>query len=169
MSFIHETRQDGSVASDQTSTQPFFFLLDLNLFRSRRFVGAHTFLCVFFLRDKPNLFYFDMIKCAASVNIMATALNGFQCPTTQVRAVTPTLLCSINNSQYLNLSHYGVVFFLGVCANVPQCLLGCGTLRPFKKTIRSFQPRPVCAVLKPESDWAGGSHSDTVHLLFNCV
>lgn len=35
-------------------------------------------------KDKPNLFYFDMIKCAASVNIMATALNGFQCPTTQV-------------------------------------------------------------------------------------
>ncbi|KAK7906978.1 hypothetical protein WMY93_015590 [Mugilogobius chulae] len=31
----------------------------------------------------PNLFYFDMIKCATSVNIMATALKGFQCPTTQ--------------------------------------------------------------------------------------
>ncbi|XP_072304275.1 choline transporter-like protein 4 [Eucyclogobius newberryi] len=35
-------------------------------------------------KDRPNLFYFDMIKCATAVNIMATALNGFQCPTTQV-------------------------------------------------------------------------------------
>ncbi|XP_032391611.1 choline transporter-like protein 4 [Etheostoma spectabile] len=33
---------------------------------------------------KPNLFYFDILKCATSVNVMATALNGFQCPTTQV-------------------------------------------------------------------------------------
>ncbi|XP_067468661.1 choline transporter-like protein 4 [Thunnus thynnus] len=47
---------------------------------------------------RPTLFYFDMIKCATSVNIMASALNGFQCPTTQVcvekcptdfRAVSP--------------------------------------------------------------------------------
>lgn len=35
-------------------------------------------------KDLPNLFYFDMIKCAASFNILATAGNGFQCPTTQV-------------------------------------------------------------------------------------
>ncbi|XP_033831020.1 choline transporter-like protein 4 [Periophthalmus magnuspinnatus] len=35
-------------------------------------------------KDLPNLFYFDMIKCATSVNIMASALNGLQCPTTQV-------------------------------------------------------------------------------------
>uniref|UniRef100_A0A671W4N8 Choline transporter-like protein n=1 Tax=Sparus aurata TaxID=8175 RepID=A0A671W4N8_SPAAU len=35
-------------------------------------------------KDRPNLFYFDFLKCATSVNVMATALNGFQCPTTQV-------------------------------------------------------------------------------------
>ncbi|KAM7373411.1 hypothetical protein PAMP_008262 [Pampus punctatissimus] len=35
-------------------------------------------------QDRPNLFYFDILKCASSVNVMATALNGFQCPTTQV-------------------------------------------------------------------------------------
>uniref|UniRef100_A0A665UEG1 Choline transporter-like protein n=1 Tax=Echeneis naucrates TaxID=173247 RepID=A0A665UEG1_ECHNA len=35
-------------------------------------------------KDKPNLFYFDILKCATSINIMATALNGLQCPTTQV-------------------------------------------------------------------------------------
>uniref|UniRef100_A0A671W4X1 Choline transporter-like protein n=1 Tax=Sparus aurata TaxID=8175 RepID=A0A671W4X1_SPAAU len=35
-------------------------------------------------KDRPNLFYFDFLKCATSVNVMATALNGFQCPTTQL-------------------------------------------------------------------------------------
>ncbi|KAF7210861.1 choline transporter-like protein 4 [Nothobranchius furzeri] len=35
-------------------------------------------------KDKPNLFYFDFLKCATSINIMATALNGLQCPTTQI-------------------------------------------------------------------------------------
>uniref|UniRef100_A0A7N9AP96 Choline transporter-like protein n=1 Tax=Mastacembelus armatus TaxID=205130 RepID=A0A7N9AP96_9TELE len=35
-------------------------------------------------KDRPNVFYFDILKCATSINVMATALNGFQCPTTQV-------------------------------------------------------------------------------------
>ncbi|XP_041663893.1 choline transporter-like protein 4 [Cheilinus undulatus] len=35
-------------------------------------------------KDKPNLFYYNVLKCASSVNVIATALNGFQCPTTQV-------------------------------------------------------------------------------------
>uniref|UniRef100_A0AAQ4NVA1 Choline transporter-like protein n=1 Tax=Gasterosteus aculeatus aculeatus TaxID=481459 RepID=A0AAQ4NVA1_GASAC len=35
-------------------------------------------------KGRPNLFYFDIVKCATSANAMATALNGFQCPTTQV-------------------------------------------------------------------------------------
>ncbi|KAM6899932.1 choline transporter-like protein 4 [Xenentodon cancila] len=35
-------------------------------------------------KGRPNLFYIDVIKCATSVNVMATALNGLQCPTTQV-------------------------------------------------------------------------------------
>uniref|UniRef100_A0AAQ5ZRY4 Choline transporter-like protein n=1 Tax=Amphiprion ocellaris TaxID=80972 RepID=A0AAQ5ZRY4_AMPOC len=35
-------------------------------------------------QNRPNLFYFDVLKCAMSVNIMAQSLNGFQCPTTQV-------------------------------------------------------------------------------------
>uniref|UniRef100_A0A4W6EQV3 Choline transporter-like protein n=1 Tax=Lates calcarifer TaxID=8187 RepID=A0A4W6EQV3_LATCA len=34
--------------------------------------------------NKPNVLYFDILKCATSINIMATALNGLQCPTTQV-------------------------------------------------------------------------------------
>uniref|UniRef100_A0A3Q3X242 Choline transporter-like protein n=1 Tax=Mola mola TaxID=94237 RepID=A0A3Q3X242_MOLML len=35
-------------------------------------------------KDRPNLFYFNILKCATSVNIMAASLNDFQCPTTQV-------------------------------------------------------------------------------------
>ncbi|KAM4550667.1 choline transporter-like protein 4 [Fundulus diaphanus] len=35
-------------------------------------------------KDRPNLLYFDILKCATSVNVMATSLNGFQCPTTQI-------------------------------------------------------------------------------------
>ncbi|XP_056267628.1 choline transporter-like protein 4 [Pseudoliparis swirei] len=33
---------------------------------------------------RANLFYFDILKCATSLNVMASALNGLQCPTTQV-------------------------------------------------------------------------------------
>ncbi|XP_065140431.1 choline transporter-like protein 4 isoform X2 [Paramisgurnus dabryanus] len=35
-------------------------------------------------RDKPNVMYFDITKCATATNIMAAALNGLQCPTTQI-------------------------------------------------------------------------------------
>nr|XP_006007253.2 PREDICTED: choline transporter-like protein 4 [Latimeria chalumnae] len=33
---------------------------------------------------KPFVFYFDLLKCAAGTSIMAAALNGLQCPTTQI-------------------------------------------------------------------------------------
>uniref|UniRef100_A0A3B4VBL0 Choline transporter-like protein n=1 Tax=Seriola dumerili TaxID=41447 RepID=A0A3B4VBL0_SERDU len=35
-------------------------------------------------KNRPNLLYFNILKCATSINVMATALNGLQCPTTQV-------------------------------------------------------------------------------------
>lgn len=35
-------------------------------------------------KDRPNMLYFDLIKCATSFNILANPSNGFQCPTTQV-------------------------------------------------------------------------------------
>ncbi|XP_060771447.1 choline transporter-like protein 4 [Neoarius graeffei] len=35
-------------------------------------------------QDKPNVFYFNILKCATATNIMAAALQGFQCPTTQI-------------------------------------------------------------------------------------
>uniref|UniRef100_A0A674NF35 Choline transporter-like protein n=1 Tax=Takifugu rubripes TaxID=31033 RepID=A0A674NF35_TAKRU len=39
--------------------------------------------------DRPHLFYFDILKCATTFNVMAAALNGLQCPTTQVTCVPP--------------------------------------------------------------------------------
>ncbi|KAJ8334976.1 hypothetical protein SKAU_G00406150 [Synaphobranchus kaupii] len=35
-------------------------------------------------KEQTSVFYFDIIKCATATNIMAAALNGLQCPTTQV-------------------------------------------------------------------------------------
>ncbi|KAM8883156.1 choline transporter-like protein 4 [Synchiropus picturatus] len=35
-------------------------------------------------KDKPNILYYDILKCATSVNIMAGSLDKLQCPTTQV-------------------------------------------------------------------------------------
>uniref|UniRef100_A0A8C9S6J1 Choline transporter-like protein n=1 Tax=Scleropages formosus TaxID=113540 RepID=A0A8C9S6J1_SCLFO len=35
-------------------------------------------------KGKPSVFYFDLLKCATATNVMAAALNGLQCPTTQV-------------------------------------------------------------------------------------
>ncbi|CAM5105338.1 unnamed protein product [Natator depressus] len=35
-------------------------------------------------RDKPYVLYFDLLKCVTSLNILATAMNGLQCPTTQI-------------------------------------------------------------------------------------
>uniref|UniRef100_A0A674MUD6 Choline transporter-like protein n=1 Tax=Takifugu rubripes TaxID=31033 RepID=A0A674MUD6_TAKRU len=40
--------------------------------------------------DRPHLFYFDILKCATTFNVMAAALNGLQCPTTQVTCVPPS-------------------------------------------------------------------------------
>ncbi|XP_077362589.1 choline transporter-like protein 4 [Festucalex cinctus] len=34
--------------------------------------------------NRPSLLYFDIVKCATGFNMMAAALNGLQCPTTQV-------------------------------------------------------------------------------------
>lgn len=52
---------------------------------------------------RPNLFYFNILKCAKSVNIMATALNGFQCPTTQVCVETcPNGFFAVRPDQYIS-------------------------------------------------------------------
>ncbi|XP_042305039.1 choline transporter-like protein 4 [Sceloporus undulatus] len=35
-------------------------------------------------RNKPFLLYFNIIKCATGLNVLAAAMNGLQCPTTQI-------------------------------------------------------------------------------------
>ncbi|XP_062414500.1 choline transporter-like protein 4 [Pungitius pungitius] len=51
---------------------------------------------------RPNLFYFNIIKCATSANAMATALNGFQCPTTQVCVAScPTDFWAVKPQSYV--------------------------------------------------------------------
>ncbi|CAB1321097.1 unnamed protein product, partial [Coregonus sp. 'balchen'] len=43
---------------------------------------------------QPSVFYFDILKCATSINIMAASLNGLQCPTTQkVKEIVDQELC----------------------------------------------------------------------------
>ncbi|XP_037549139.1 choline transporter-like protein 4 [Nematolebias whitei] len=56
-------------------------------------------------KDKPSLFYFDVLKCATSVNVMASALNGLQCPTTQICVETcPSGFWAVNPLDYINKS-----------------------------------------------------------------
>ncbi|XP_017285100.1 choline transporter-like protein 4 isoform X2 [Kryptolebias marmoratus] len=52
-------------------------------------------------KDKPHLFYFDLLKCATSVNVMASALNGLQCPTPQICVNTcPTDFWAVSPLSY---------------------------------------------------------------------
>ncbi|KAK5854984.1 hypothetical protein PBY51_005128 [Eleginops maclovinus] len=65
---------------------------------------------------RPNLFYFDFIKCAASVNVMATALNGFQCPTTQVCVEScPSQFWAVGISSYFPGVSSSDVFNQSLC------------------------------------------------------
>lgn len=68
-------------------------------------------------RDRPNLLYFDVLKCAMSVNVMASVLNGFQCPTTQVHTAA-AVCCSCSLFTLLSVLHKYSYFFLspiGLC------------------------------------------------------
>uniref|UniRef100_A0A8C7G6Q5 Choline transporter-like protein n=1 Tax=Oncorhynchus kisutch TaxID=8019 RepID=A0A8C7G6Q5_ONCKI len=48
------------------------------------------------------VFYFDILKCVTSINIMATTLNGLQCPTTQVCVEKcPDVFWALNPIAYL--------------------------------------------------------------------
>uniref|UniRef100_A0A8C8SKE3 Choline transporter-like protein n=1 Tax=Pelusios castaneus TaxID=367368 RepID=A0A8C8SKE3_9SAUR len=40
-------------------------------------------------KDKPFVLYFDLLQCVTSVNILAAAMNGLQCPTPQVQPSCP--------------------------------------------------------------------------------
>uniref|UniRef100_A0A6Q2Z1V3 Choline transporter-like protein n=1 Tax=Esox lucius TaxID=8010 RepID=A0A6Q2Z1V3_ESOLU len=45
-------------------------------------------------KDQPSVFYYNILKCAASLNVIAATLNGLQCPTTQsVKQIVDRELC----------------------------------------------------------------------------
>uniref|UniRef100_A0A8C7G4X0 Choline transporter-like protein n=1 Tax=Oncorhynchus kisutch TaxID=8019 RepID=A0A8C7G4X0_ONCKI len=53
-------------------------------------------------KAQPSVFYFDILKCVTSINIMATTLNGLQCPTTQVCVEKcPDVFWALNPIAYL--------------------------------------------------------------------
>lgn len=80
MFFIHETRLAFSVALEKTCNFSTCFC------NSYSFDWGTLTVCFYlpFVRDRPNLFYFNFLKCATTFNVMAASLNGLQCPTTQV-------------------------------------------------------------------------------------
>uniref|UniRef100_A0A7N6BZ00 Choline transporter-like protein n=1 Tax=Anabas testudineus TaxID=64144 RepID=A0A7N6BZ00_ANATE len=91
-------------------------------------------------KDQPNLFYMNILKCATSVNVMASALNGLQCPTTQVCvAQCPSTFWAVGIDMYfkkpaelyncgLSLSLFALQTYLLVIA----CFLFCiGFTWPF--------------------------------------
>ncbi|XP_061598182.1 choline transporter-like protein 4 [Cololabis saira] len=66
---------------------------------------------------RPNLFYINVIKCATSVNVMATALNGFQCPTTQVCVEEcPSEFWAVGVTDYIPDVKPEAVFNQSLCA-----------------------------------------------------
>lgn len=52
-------------------------------------------------KEKPYVFYFDILSCAVSANVISIAQNGLQCPTPQVCVSScPEDLWAVNVSQY---------------------------------------------------------------------
>lgn len=83
----------------------------------------------FSLRGRPNLFYFDFIKCATSVNVMATALNGFQCPTMQVKNAAFVVSDDTGRLTVLSQCPSNNHLFslpIGVRGELSLSVLGCG-------------------------------------------
>ncbi|KAM8841166.1 choline transporter-like protein 4 [Spinachia spinachia] len=85
---------------------------------------------------RPNLFYFDILKCATSVNTMATALNGFQCPTRQVCVATcPTKFWAVGIQSYF--SKPAEVFNESLCVPSVQ-------LENTAKTVKEIVDMELC-------------------------
>ncbi|KAM6903606.1 choline transporter-like protein 4 [Lycodopsis pacificus] len=87
---------------------------------------------------RPNLFYFDILKCATSVNVMATALNGFQCPTTQVCVANcPTEFWAVEIPSYFPGVKAADVFNQSLC--VPSI-----DLTNTDKTVKQIVDNELC-------------------------
>ncbi|XP_075042640.1 choline transporter-like protein 4 isoform X2 [Mixophyes fleayi] len=48
-------------------------------------------------KDKPYVLYFNILKCLTGTNVLAAAMNGLQCPTTQVCVATCPTAFSVAN------------------------------------------------------------------------
>ncbi|XP_061838604.1 choline transporter-like protein 4 [Nerophis lumbriciformis] len=98
-------------------------------------------------KDRPTLLYFDIVKCATSVNVMATALNGFQCPTTQVCvAKCPTNFSAVGPLAYAQQP--AEVFNQNLCApSVNLSDIGLSVKEIVEKDLCPFYTIPTIAVL----------------------
>ncbi|XP_041932728.1 choline transporter-like protein 4 isoform X2 [Alosa sapidissima] len=87
---------------------------------------------------KPNVFYFDLLKCATGTNLMAAALNGLQCPTTQVCvAKCPKEFWALSLEAYLPGAQAKNFFQQELC--VPSFDLATTTL-----TVAEIKDRELC-------------------------
>ncbi|XP_026156761.1 choline transporter-like protein 4 isoform X2 [Mastacembelus armatus] len=89
-------------------------------------------------KDRPNVFYFDILKCATSINVMATALNGFQCPTTQVCVdKCPSNFWAVGIQSYMPNVKAADVFNQSLC--VPSL-----NLATTKLSVKEIVDRELC-------------------------
>ncbi|AWP21389.1 putative choline transporter-like protein 4 [Scophthalmus maximus] len=104
-------------------------------------------------KGRPSLFYFDILKCATSVNVMATALNGFQCPTTQVCVEKcPSSFWAVGILSYLPTVKPASVFNQSLC--VPSLHLENTTL-----TVKDIVDKELCPFF----------HMPTISVLGRCL
>uniref|UniRef100_A0AAR2JP55 Choline transporter-like protein n=1 Tax=Pygocentrus nattereri TaxID=42514 RepID=A0AAR2JP55_PYGNA len=100
--------------------------------------------------DKPNVFYFNILQCATATNIMAAALQGLQCPTTQPCSSShrPAALSSLTVYRRL-VAQESVLLFSGVSLVLMTVTLITLTLQPpptslsLSDMMNSFNARDV--------------------------
>ncbi|XP_072530333.1 choline transporter-like protein 4 [Salminus brasiliensis] len=67
-------------------------------------------------QDKPNVFYFNILQCATATNLMAAALQGLQCPTTQICVKScPSDFWALNPAAYLPNANVSLYFNQELC------------------------------------------------------
>uniref|UniRef100_A0A8C7FDH2 Choline transporter-like protein n=1 Tax=Oncorhynchus kisutch TaxID=8019 RepID=A0A8C7FDH2_ONCKI len=91
------------------------------------------------------VFYFDILKCATSINVMAAVLNGLQCPTTQVCVEKcPDVFWALNPLAYLPSAKPKDYFNQSLC--VPSFDLASTKLVSPTLFLRRFYSASCCFV-----------------------
>ncbi|XP_047185956.1 choline transporter-like protein 4 isoform X2 [Scophthalmus maximus] len=104
-------------------------------------------------KDRPNLFYFDILRCVPSVNVMPTTLNGFQCPITKVCVEKcPSSFWAVGKPSYLPTVKPASVFNQSLC--VPSLHLENTTL-----TVKDIVDKELCPFF----------HMPTISVLGRCL